>query len=343
MDFLNHTYSSLSNVSQQKPPLISVILPAYNAERFLEEAIDSILAQTYKNFELIVLNDGSTDRTEEIILSYNDPRIRYIKNESNLKLIKTLNKGIDLARGKYIARMDADDISLPTRFEKEIDFMETHPDIGACSSKVIHLFSNGKTKLGKYYPSKTPLGCKFCSIFRTPLAHPASFFRADVLKAFKYQEKNNALHIEATVLWGEFALNDIKMSLIDDRLLYYRDNESSICHSYTDLMMKNHVERVCFMLKTMLDLEIDRRTVECIFCNGEYSNSVYSEANKLLDYSLGVFIEKYSPNKRELRDLHNICRVIKRRFYYSWFKSARGLNKISLIIRFVLNELLINN
>ncbi|MBN2922412.1 MAG: glycosyltransferase family 2 protein, partial [Lactobacillus sp.] len=70
MDFLNHTYSSLSNISQQIPPLISVILPAYNAERFLEEAIDSILAQTYKNFELIVLNDGSTDRTEEIILSY---------------------------------------------------------------------------------------------------------------------------------------------------------------------------------------------------------------------------------------------------------------------------------
>ena len=145
MDFLNHTYSSLSNISQQIPPLISVILPAYNAERFLEEAIDSILAQTYKNFELIVLNDGSTDRTEEIILSYNDPRIRYIKNESNLKLIKTLNKGIALARGKYIARMDADDISLPTRFEKEIEFMEIHPDIGVCSSKVIHLFSNRKT------------------------------------------------------------------------------------------------------------------------------------------------------------------------------------------------------
>ncbi len=76
--------------------LISVILPAYNAERFLKEAIDSILAQTYTNFELIVLNDGSTDRTEEIILSYDDPRIRYIKNETNLKLIKTLNKGIDL-------------------------------------------------------------------------------------------------------------------------------------------------------------------------------------------------------------------------------------------------------
>ena len=110
--------------------LISIILPAYNAEKYLKEAIDSILAQTYTNFELIVINDGSTDKTEEIILSYQDSRIRYIKNEKNLKLIRTLNKGIGLAKGKYIARMDADDISLPHRLKEEVEFMEAHPNIG---------------------------------------------------------------------------------------------------------------------------------------------------------------------------------------------------------------------
>lgn len=113
--------------------LVSVILPAYNAERFLKESIDSILAQTYRNFELIVLNDGSTDRTEEIVLSYSDPRIRYVKNEQNLKLIKTLNKGIDLAKGEYIARMDADDVSLPTRFEEEVYKFEEDPTLGIVS------------------------------------------------------------------------------------------------------------------------------------------------------------------------------------------------------------------
>ena len=113
--------------------LVSVILPAYNAERFLKESIDSILAQTYRNFELIVLNDGRTDRTEEIVLSYSDPRIRYVKNEQNLKLIKTLNKGIDLAKGEYIARMDADDVSVPTRFEEEVYKFEEDPTLGIVS------------------------------------------------------------------------------------------------------------------------------------------------------------------------------------------------------------------
>ena len=92
-------------------------MPAYNAARFLRVAIDSILCQTFTDFELIIINDGSTDNTEEIIRSYTDPRIVYIKNEINLKLIKTLNKGIDAAKGEFIARMDSDDQARPTLFE----------------------------------------------------------------------------------------------------------------------------------------------------------------------------------------------------------------------------------
>lgn len=102
-------------------PLISVILPVYNGENYLDKAIESILKQTYTNFELIIINDGSFDNTENIILSYNDKRIRYIKNEKNLKLIKTLNKGISLAKGLYISRMDADDIAIENLFQKQIE------------------------------------------------------------------------------------------------------------------------------------------------------------------------------------------------------------------------------
>ena len=122
-----------NNYMYSSQPVISVILPVYNAERFLREAIDSVLKQTFVDFEFIILNDGSTDKTEDIILSYKDPRIRYVKNEKNLKLIKTLNKGVDMARGKYIARMDADDISLPERFEKEVAYLEAHPDVAVVS------------------------------------------------------------------------------------------------------------------------------------------------------------------------------------------------------------------
>src|SRR6185369_12980087 len=108
-------------------PLISVVLPVYNGEEYLRESIDSILKQSYSNFEFLILNDGSSDRSEEIIQSYSDPRIKYHKH-ANCGLAATLNKGIELAKGEYIARQDQDDISLPTRLEKQITFLENHSE-----------------------------------------------------------------------------------------------------------------------------------------------------------------------------------------------------------------------
>ena len=104
-----------------KRPTVTVLMPAYNAEKFIRDSIDSVLSQTYSDFELLIINDGSTDKTEEIILSYKDHRIVYVKNEVNLKLIKTLNKGIDLAKGKFIARIDSDDVINPDRIEYTYD------------------------------------------------------------------------------------------------------------------------------------------------------------------------------------------------------------------------------
>src|SRR5690606_1184748 len=111
-----------------------IILPAYNAEKYLAEAIESILNQSFKDFEFIIINDGSKDRTEDVILSYNDPRIVYLNNEANLGLIDKLNKGFNIARGKYIARMDADDISSPERLYIQYQFLENNPDYVICSS-----------------------------------------------------------------------------------------------------------------------------------------------------------------------------------------------------------------
>ena len=97
--------------------LLSVVMPAYNAGKTIKESIDSILNQSFKDFEFIIINDGSTDNTEDVILSYGDKRIRYLKNDVNRGIIYTLNRGIIESKGKYIARMDSDDISLSTRFE----------------------------------------------------------------------------------------------------------------------------------------------------------------------------------------------------------------------------------
>lgn len=111
-----------------KNPKVTVLMSVYNGEKYLNESIDSMLGQTFKDFEFLIINDGSTDKTAEILKSYNDPRIRIINNEKNIGLTKSLNKGLRLTRGEYIARQDADDISMPERLEKEVEFLEMHQD-----------------------------------------------------------------------------------------------------------------------------------------------------------------------------------------------------------------------
>ncbi|MBC7694099.1 MAG: glycosyltransferase family 2 protein [Burkholderiales bacterium] len=118
-------------------PLVSIIMTAYNEELYIKEAIESVLAQTYTDFEFIIVNDGSIDQTESIILSFSDDRIKYVKNEHNLKLIDSLNIGLNLAKGKYIARMDSDDLCMPERLEKQIEFMEANPEIGISGAQLI--------------------------------------------------------------------------------------------------------------------------------------------------------------------------------------------------------------
>ena len=121
-------------------------MPVYNAEKYIVEAVDSILNQTYSDFEFIIIDDCSTDASYEILQSYaaKDNRIRLFKNDVNKKLPKTLNFGISQAKGKYIARMDADDISLPERFAKQIKFMESHPEIGVCGTWLVEFSKTGE-------------------------------------------------------------------------------------------------------------------------------------------------------------------------------------------------------
>ena len=130
--------------SNENLSLVSVIMPVYNGAMYLNEAITSILRQTYSNFEFIIINDGSTDLSEEIILSFSDSRIVYVKNPENYRLIKTLNLGFSMAKGRYIARMDADDISHPDRLLKQVDFLDHNIEYGLVGTGVNLLNSEKK-------------------------------------------------------------------------------------------------------------------------------------------------------------------------------------------------------
>ncbi|SEC11258.1 glycosyltransferase [Paenibacillus sp. GP183] len=204
---------------------VTVLMPVYNGGKFLSEAIESILNQTYREFEFLIINDGSTDNSEEIIKGYNDSRIIYVENEKNIGLIQTLNKGLGLINSDYIARMDADDISFPTRLEKQIKFMDQNKDI-AVSGTSIQLFDERGWKKN-YIVRKDPLQIKTQLLFYSALMHPTVILRRKIIVEgnFTYNEAHQSL--EDFGLWQKISFEH-KLSNIQEVLLKYRINESGI-------------------------------------------------------------------------------------------------------------------
>lgn len=204
-------------------PLISVVLPVYNAEQYVKDTIKSILIQSYQNFELIIINDGSTDNSEEYIVQFKDTRIKYIKNEKNLKLIQTLNLGLSVAKGKYIARIDADDIALPNRFEKQIDFLENNLEYGIVGS-FAETFGSKKEKLTFV---QEDLEIRFALLTHNPFVHSSVMIRNQILIKNKLSFDLNQLHVEDYDLWIKI-LKYSKGKILPNILIKYRIHESQI-------------------------------------------------------------------------------------------------------------------
>lgn len=162
----------------EREPKISVILPVYNGGTYLQEAISSILHQQFEDFELLIINDASTDDSEQVILSFSDPRIRYFKNDVNLRVSRTLNKGIDLSNGRYLARMDQDDVALPERFGEQYAFMEANEHIALCGT----WFQNFGDKQGIERLETSHEAIVFRLLHQFHMLHPSWMIRKSVLE-----------------------------------------------------------------------------------------------------------------------------------------------------------------
>jgi glycosyltransferase involved in cell wall biosynthesis len=174
-------------------------MPVYNAEKYLIEALDSILQQTFHDYELIVIDDGSTDRSSAIIESYakKDRRV-IVHRQDNCGLIMSLNQGCSLARGKYIARMDADDVSLPQRLEKQLDYLEQRLDIGLLGTWIQDIGPNGEP--GPIWPlPTTPASIRWFLMFGNCIAHPSVMGRRELIQSLGYRAE--AAHVEDYDLW----------------------------------------------------------------------------------------------------------------------------------------------
>lgn len=155
-------------------PRITVLMPVLNAERFLDQTLDSIWSQTYADFELLVVDDGSTDQTPDMLAGCGDPRLRVLRNSARMKLSGALNRGLDEARGEFVARMDADDLMRQDRLAHQVRYLEQHPDIGCCGGWV-RTFGDGPRRTRKF-PVDPDLLRAF-ALFHAPFAHPTVMFR----------------------------------------------------------------------------------------------------------------------------------------------------------------------
>ena len=244
---------------------ITVIMPVYNSEKFLREAIDSILQQTYKKFTFIIINDGSTDKSEQIIKEYNDPRIYYIKNSCNKGIVYSLNKGLSLANTKYIARMDADDVSMKNRLQVQYDYMESHKDICLLGSSAYKIDKEGK-KIGEICPATDCGSIKTMLLFNNSMTHPSVMIRRNAL--LEEVTSYNELHLasEDYGMWCSIAASEKKIKILPDKLINYRYNDDSITVTTKKEKMLDAYIDIYSLFIRKLGIDVKREEILC-YCS----------------------------------------------------------------------------
>jgi glycosyltransferase involved in cell wall biosynthesis len=277
-------------------PSISVVMAAYNTEAYVAEAIQSILKQTHTDFEFIIINDASTDKTLSVIKSYTDKRIVIIENESNCGLAASLNKGIRIAKGKYIARMDADDISAANRLERQLNILEKNPDIDVCVTPM-QLFGSEKSVTGDGLSSDNDIKAEL--IWGTPTNHATMLMRAEKMKA-------NNLYYDETFGVGQdwkfwFDVRDrVKIYGLNELLYFYRRGDHNVTVQFKDKSKQRSLRMHDLLIR---DLEMPFTQSDLLlhqFINGQFSIEPSPETIK----SAWVWYTKLIKQNRKMLKYH---------------------------------------
>lgn len=218
-------------------PKVSIFMPVYNADKYLRESIESILNQSYTNFEFIIIDDGSTDNSINIIESYKDNRIKFFKNEKNMGLPFTRNRGISLCKGTYIALMDADDIALHNRIKKQVTFLENNNEYSIVCSNIIKFNENKKKrqlfKLNEY----NEVSYGLC--FGNTIPNPTAMFEREFILKNNINYRTDCFIAQDYAFWVD-CTNFSKIAKINLPLLMYREGHENITKKST---LKNPIQR----------------------------------------------------------------------------------------------------
>jgi len=222
--------------------MISVLLPAYNAEKYICRAVESILSQTYKDFELIIIDDGSIDKTPELIRSqFDDSRIKHTTLKTNIGIVGALNVAISMAKGQYLARMDADDVCMPNRFLQQIKFLEANPEYAACGTSLTIKDEGGHT-YNVNYPNTHSEIMASLNLFHRNISHPSVMMRSKIVKENKIRYSQGYPHAEDYMLWKKLSDYGKLYNLKENLLLYnYHEDQVSSKHYNTQLVTSRKI------------------------------------------------------------------------------------------------------
>jgi glycosyltransferase involved in cell wall biosynthesis len=283
-------------------PLISVDMSVYNSDQFLSEAIESVLHQTLQDFEFIIVDDASKDASLQILENYQkkDNRIHILRNEINSGLGSSLQRGIDASRGRFIARMDADDISLPERFEKQINFLFKHPEIKILGSGVLIVDEKGE-KVSQVKFSGTPSILRWNMLLGSGMivSHPSVLMEHDFiinLRGYSSLRAAQDFELWTRTLW----LNPFPIANLDDYLLAYRQHVKSTSSANNTLQESTAIQIRLEKISQFLEKPVPAEVV-LAYRHPTYSYSNIEECIRLWIELYCKFIDKFNVNKEERR------------------------------------------
>ena len=312
---------------EEKMPLVSIIMSVYNEERYIQESLDSVLSQTLDNFELIIIDDCSTDKTTEMIEGYHDSRIRLYRNKKNQGLTKNLNNALRYCRGEYIARMDGDDICLPQRLEKQVQYMEEHQEkmLIGCRTQTF-----GEQNLVSRLPDHSEQ-LRIMLLLRPVLAHPSFMMRRRLVTEFGFHY-DESFRSAQDYDFAQRVSERFAIGIVPEVLLRYRTHKKQVSSKASGEQYQN-ADRVRYRQLQALNVELDKelKTAYSAWAREERTGDI----KLLLDASR--VIEKICAGNREIKKFpEKELEDTLRRMLFTWMfrtKSFAVLKKAPLLCR----------
>lgn len=308
-------------------------MPVYNTPiAFLREAVDSILDQSFHDFEFIIIDDGSTNESKDYLDGLTDPRIRIMRNETNIGVTKSLNIGFQAAQGNYIARMDADDISLPKRFEKQFAFMESHPDVIVCGTRTVNL---GESTAPVRSIMEDMSSYRVRMLFSNPgPVHPTAFFRRNKLEQYHIWYDEQLIYAQDYGMWMTLSQYG-SICILPEVLLYYRDHTDQISKTKRELQIQcDQTTQKKLLLQLLGSVTQEEAELHYIHSTGYYADATISpKVKKWYDHIISENNKKRIYDRKILK--RHILGIECRLVYNSLTEKMSKTEKTLLFFRYL--------